>query len=911
MVLISEEAYLAHYGMMMRSGRYPWGSGGTPEQNHRSFLSMVEAMRAEGLNDTDIAKGFGLDGFTTNDFRNLRTIANAEIKAANATNAQRLKEKGMSNSAIAQQMGLSGESAVRNLLAPSATAKFDELNTITNMMRDEMDKGGYLDVGIGSELELGVSRKTFDSALANMRNDGFVVENIQVEQVGSNGRKTNLRVLASEGTAYKDIVTSMDDVRSMSVKMKDGDLLTTRPPEMLDSKRVKVRYAEEGGTDADGTIYIRPGVKDLDMGASNYAQVRIAVDGSHYIKGMAIYKKDLPDGVDVVFNTNKKNTGNKLDALKEMNKLPQTDKDGNILRDKDGKPVPSDKIDPDNPFGAMIKPGGQRGALNVLNDEGDWGNWSKSLASQMLSKQDKTLVKEQLEKQQKKKRDELDEILALTNPAVRAKMLQSYADDVDSAAVHLKAHAMDRQATQVIIPVPKMRDTEIYAPNFNDGERVALVRYPHGGTFEIPELTVNNRQPDAKRLLGQAKDAVGINAKVAERLSGADFDGDTVLVIPNNAGKVKSTRALPALKDFDGKKMYPAYEGMKPMSDRTLQKEMGMVSNLITDMTIKGANTSEIANAVRHSMVVIDAKKHKLNYKQSEKDHGIPALKKKYQSKEGSEGLGASTLISRSTSVTRVNQRKMGYKINPETGEKIFTETGKGYTVPEVDKKTGKPNKNAGTFIPKLQTSSQGAETKDAFDLASGTVIESTYATHSNRLKAMGNEARKAMVATKPTPISSTAKKVYAKEVQTLDAKLNIALKNAPRERQAQVVANAVIKQKMDANPDATSEEIKKMKARALAVARARTGANKERVDITESEWEAIQAGAVSNAKLTKILNNTDLDKVKALATPRQNTVMTDAKIAKAKQLMASGRTASEIATILGVPRSTLSSSLE
>ena len=79
----------------------------------------------------------------------------------------------------------------------------------------------------------------------------------------------------------------------------------------------------------------------------------------------------------------------------------------------------------------------------------------------------------------------------------------------------------------------------------------------HGGTFEIPELTVNNKNPDAKKVLGNATDAIGISSKVAERLSGADFDGDMVTVIPvNNRVRVKSTPALEGLKNFDPKTQY-------------------------------------------------------------------------------------------------------------------------------------------------------------------------------------------------------------------------------------------------------------------------------------------------------------------------------------------------------------------
>lgn len=85
-----------------------------------------------------------------------------------------------------------------------------------------------------------------------------------------------------------------------------------------------------------------------------------------------------------------------------------------------------------------------------------------------------------------------------------------------------------------------------------------LKYYPHGGTFEIPELTVNNKNPTAVSVLGKnIRDAVGINPKVAERLSGADFDGDQVVVIPTGGRvKIQSTPALKDLKDFDPKTDY-------------------------------------------------------------------------------------------------------------------------------------------------------------------------------------------------------------------------------------------------------------------------------------------------------------------------------------------------------------------
>lgn len=911
-MIIDEDDYLKHYGILRRSGRYPWGSGGNAEQNHRSFMGMVKDFRAQGMSEAEIARAFDI---STTDLRALKSIANNEIKAADMAMAYRLKyERGMSNQAIAEKMGLAGESSVRSLLAPARENRADKLQATADMLKQQIEDGGYLDVGSGTELYLGISDTQLKTALAVLKNDGYEVINVQVDQIGTQN-KTLIKVLAKEGTEYRDVVTDIDSIKSVAVKYDpDTDTyISASPPKTLDSKRVKVVYDEDGGSNADGTIYIRPGVDDLSLGGAQYAQVRINVDDTHYLKGMAVYKDDMPAGVDVIFNTNKSNTGNKLDAMKKLNRLPEVDSDGKAVRDEKGEVKYTNKVDWENPFGATIKPGGQRGVLNVVNEEGDWDKWSKNLASQMLSKQKPTLAKEQLDKTYSRKKAELDEIMALTNPAVKKRLLEAYSDDVDSASVHLKAAAMDRQATKVLLPVEGysstnrkgLKDTEIYAPSFREGERVALVRYPHGGTFEIPELTVTHRNPLAKGLLKNAKDAVGINARVAERLSGADFDGDTVLVIPNNSGKVKSKPALEGLKNFDPKAAYPAYEGMKKMTPRQKQTEMGKVSNLITDMTIRGANDHEIAKAVRHSMVVIDAEKHNLNYKQSHIDNGIAQLKAKYQ---GKSDAGASTLISRTTSTVRIPKVKNTYKINPDTGEKIYTPTGEGYTKRKVNKKTG-----VVTETPELKTTktTKGAATNDAHTLSSGTPIEKVYADHSNRLKALGNQARKTMVNTQTIPYSPSAKKIYSNEVKTLDAKLNVALKNAPRERQAQVIANAIVKQKRDANPEMDNDEVKKISSRALATARARTQASKQLIDITDREWEAIQAGAVSNNKLTSILNNTNLERVKELATPRQNPVMTDQKQQRARQLLASGRTSAEVADILGVPVSTLNSSMK
>jgi DNA-binding CsgD family transcriptional regulator len=911
--------YLRHYGILRKSGRYPWGTGGeTAEARSRDFLGMVADLKKQGFTPAEIAASFSDEArgikFTTTDLRATTTIARSQRTAANIAQAQRLKyDKGYSNGEIARQMGLAGESSVRALLEPSMKDRSDQLQQMADMLQQEVDKKGYIDVGVGVERYTGLSRTRFDTALAMLKSKDYVVTNVLIDQVGTGaGNKTKIKVLCPPGLTekehYKILVSDQSKIKLMGLTQGDTKEIVADPPfRSFDSSRLGINYSKKdakgneiGGGLADGVIFVRPGVDDVHLGGSQYAQVRVLIDGTHYAKGMAVYKDDLPKGVDLLFNTNKTDTGNKLDALKPVKK----DKDGNMIED--------------DPFGSatkkpMLNPdGSRRTVMNIVNEEGDWAKWSKNLASQMLSKQQPVLAKEQLARAYKGKKTEFEELQGLNNPAIKRKLLKSYSDDVDSASVHLKAAPMAGQATQVIMPLASIKPTEIYAPNFTDGDRVVLVRYPHGGVFEIPELTVNNKNPEGIATLGkQAKDAVGIHAKVAERLSGADFDGDTVLVIPNNMGKVKSKPALEKLKYFDPKRDYKAWDGMPEMKTKTKQTEMGNISNLITDMTIKGANDNEIARAVRHSMVVIDAEKHHLDYKRSAIDHGIAALKEKYQGKNDNGSLkGATTIISRSSSQKLVPYRKMGYKIDPATGEKIYNETGEGHFTAPKTRRDGTVVEPV--WVPKTTKSTQGAEAKDAFDLieGKGQPIERIYADHANKLKSLANEARKEYIGTAPLRYSKSAKAAYAPEVARLNAALNVALKNAPQERQAQILANAIVRQKRDANPDMENDELKKIKGKAIVEARLRLGARKTLVDISDREWDAIQAGAISNDKLEKILDNSDIEKLKLRATPREHTVMTSSKQQRAEQLIAAGRTASEVATILGVPLSTLTSSM-
>lgn len=885
------EEILMHYGMPRRSGRYPWGSGDNPYQHSGDFLSRIDELKSQGLRETEIAEQLGL---TTTQLRTQMSLAKDERRSLQVATAKGLREKGYSLNEIAEKMGFANDSSVRSLLNENSEARMNQAKTTADFLKKMIDEKGMIDVGTGVERELGISREKLNQALYILEMEGYPVYGGGVPQVTNPGKQTNIKVICPPGTEHREIY-DFDNVHSVKdydqILSEDGQKI--RPafqyPESMDSSRLKINYAEDGGIQKDGVIEIRRGVDDLSLGDSHYAQVRIMVDGTHYLKGMAVYSDDLPDGVDVLFNTNKKTGTPMTDVLKKI------------------------KDDPDNPFGSLIKEhGGQsyyidkdgNEKLSLINkraEEGDWGEWSDHLPSQFLSKQSMTLINKQLGLATADKVAEYDEICALTNPTVKKTLLKSFADDCDSAAVHLQAAALPRQKYQVILPLTTIKDTEVYAPNYKNGEQVALIRYPHGGTFEIPVLTVNNKQPEGKKVLGNTpKDAIGINSKVAERLSGADFDGDTVMVIPTG-GKIKitSTHPLKGLEGFDPKEKYGPDSTTQPYKRmKNTQTEMGKVSNLITDMTLKGATEDELARAVRHSMVVIDAEKHNLDYKRSEQDNGIASLKKKYQGRveDGKYKEGAATLISRAKSEVSVPKRKGSPTINEDGSLSYKTADDLTY----VDKKTGKTKT-------RTQARTQMAEAKDARTLSSGTPQEEAYASYANKMKSLANQARKEMVSTGKIPYSASAKAAYQNEVDSLNAKLNVALKNAPRERQAQVIANATVTAKKQANPDMTNAEIKKANQQALTAARKQVGAERKPVVITDREWEAIQAGAISESKLTQILNNADIDSLRQRATPRATTTLSTAKQNKIASMSASGYSTSEIAEALGISTSTVS----
>lgn len=996
---------LEHYGMPRRSGRYPWGSGEDPYQHSGGKISVRKEkakLKKQGLSNAQIASKLGM---SINEMNAKIKTEKANEMAINVAQANKLRNKGYGPTEIARLMSTNGrkvdEAKVRYWLQDARKEKAERNEGIKKELRQLVAEKSYIDVGPGTETLLGkgISKSQLDTTLRQLKDEGYELHDIQVKNPTDSSKFVHTKVLAKKGTSWAYLQNNQDEIQSIVDYSKDGGKTFSKIqyPSSINSNRVKIKYAEEGGKDMDGVILIRPGVKDLSLGNSHYAQVRIAVDDSHYLKGMAMYSDDIPKGYDIVFNTNKHVGTPKMDVLKP---LKQT---------KDGK------IDKDLPFGSVIKADGQSyfadkngdyikvgpdnykkvrkgthkdeeryslNAVNKLKEEGEWNKYSKNLSSQFLSKQHKSLIKQQLDLTYADKLEEFEEIKRLSNPIVKRKLLASFADDCDTSAVHLKASPLPGQNTKVILPLTCIADDKIYAPGYSNGERVALIRHPHAGQFEIPVLTVDNNNRKARKILGNTPiDCVGITSKVADKLSGADFDGDTVIVIPirGDKSKIRSKDTLKGLKNFDPKESYPYRKGMHVMTEYEKGIEMGKISNLITDMTLQGASDAKVERAVKHSMVVIDAKKHKLDYKRSYIENDIQALEREFQPQGNGRFGGASTLISRAKSETSVDEFKANFAyreatVSSKTGKRISgidAKTGKKYLEPTeryyfkttikepaydnsgkpVLTKTGKPKydskevsvyydkKTDGYFYNKynkgvktrvdvdadqvkkvkaLTKISKMSATDDATTLIGpGHPTEYLYADYANKMKKMANDARKEFLNTPKPEVNKSAQEVYSEEVKNLNEKLVRAYSNAPKERAANRIANTEIaakkKEYYDSGTEWDKEDLKKAKQQALSNARARTGADKKSVmiDISDREWEAIQANAVPSTTLEKILSNTDETKIKERATPKKISTLSSAEINKIKAMQKADFTTDEIAKALGRSSSTITKYLK
>lgn len=961
-----ETDYIMHVGkdhiessQGIGSGRYRYGSGENPFQ-HESFIRAVSAYSKAGMSEKQIADALNMN---STEYRARVAFAKELQSAMNIDEALKLQAKGYGATAIGRMMGGVSESTVRGWLKDGAMEKNTVLLSTMNMLKDQVSDGSYFDVSSGSEHWMGVSRDKLIKAYTNLELNGYNVHQITIRQQNT-GYNTHTDVLCPPGTTWAEAQNNQDKIKLYSTATsEDGGRTYNKivEPVRIDQSRIFFKYAEDGGSAKDGMIELRRNVEDLDIGNAHYAQVRIGVNGedgkNHYLKGMALYSDDIPDGYDILVNSSKSKSKGPNGSMKDYKNTGE-----------DGEPY-----DPLNPFKASFKQHhyiGEDGkehvsAANIVREEGEWDTWSKNLASQFLSKQSEGLISRQLDLTKATREAELDEILSVTNPTIQRKLLLEYADDCDASAVHLKAAALPRQTTRVILPIPSLKENEIYAPHLDDGEECVLVRYPHEGIFEIPRLVNNKNNKEGKRVLGNApKDAVGINPATAAQLSGADFDGDTVLVIPTKGVSIKTSKMDAAsgfeeLATFDNRASYPAKPGMKHMggskaaddfnkdhpgydvrSGEKTDNQMGRISNLITDMTLLGAPPEHLVRATKHAMVVIDAEKHHLDYEQSYVDQGIAELKSIYQAKpDGKPDGGASTLVSKAKGQAQDSLRDVNgsYRIDPSTGKKIH--------IYEKDKEPSPSEMKTKTYIDKdgnekvesslYYVNKYGTLSKSkAWYLKNGKVTErkttttkmdmaddanellgtsnpkeKLYADYANSLKTLANKARKASLEVKDIEYVKGSKNTYGKQIESLDRKLIEAQKNSPLERMANMIADKKVSMMLQDNPSLKedSDALQKERTRQLKYARDEVGAKRKQIYIDDDEWDAIQNGGISKSKLTEIVKYVDMDRLRELATPRPSKPsLSSAQIAMARAMLNAGNTSKEVADHFNLSTSTL-----
>lgn len=920
------------------------------------FDRQIKGLKDAGYTESQIAIGLGITTQSLKARESIATnIAKREFLEKNKElmngikdeNGNWIKEPITNRSERARILGVS-EATLRSRENGQVDKNTQIIFDVADILRNEMKTNKYLDVGKGTAESLSLAKKMnikpdrLATAIEILKLEGYDTINVQVDQMGSKvGNKTTIQTLVPPGTTYqqlKEDVAKIDNVIGVYNGGRfEDDTETFRKieePVSIDSKRIFIKYAEEGGIEKDGLIELRRGVDDISLGKAAYAQVRIAVDGDHYLKGMAMHTDNIPEGYDILVNSNKKEGTPPEDVFKKMD--PTKKVDGNPF----GTSI---KTDPDEDYIIQrhyidSKTGEEKlSAINVVNAEGDWSKWSKTVASQLLAKQSPDLVNKQLDLTYDAREREFNEIMSLTNPVVRKRLLNEFEKNTDKAAVDLKAVAFPEQSTRVLLPYPNMKENECYCPGYDNGEMVALVRYPHGGTFEIPRLTVNNKFDEAKKDLGECRDAIGIHPKTATTLSGADFDGDTVICIPiydkhgNKITPLTTSEDIDMapymkLRDFDTltyklpKEVVYEADGVTRRKDpRVMQdekargKQMGIATNLIMDLTSKRADPKDIVDAVMYSMVVVDAFKHGLDWKQAQKDFRIAEINKKYRATGGSD-----TIMTKAKSPEYVDPKKEKTavsKMTPEelekwyAGEKIYEIPSK--TVAWRDKETGEYHQieRTGKKVKSYKMAEANTD-KEIEDLMSSnpTAIEIAYATFATRLKHLAQTARKEAraIETYDKNTDKSLKDKYKEQIDSLRRKKTEAIAGKPLEKKAQAYANRLFDIFKADNPDLDDAHYDKQRGKLIEAARKRVGAKQTRIDITPKEWEAIQSRVISASELNEIFNYADMDKVKKLAMPRETKILTTSQINWAINAMYNGKSIAEIASDLGVSTSTI-----
>ena len=202
------EDILMHYGVGKMegapgrgSGRYPLGSGKNPNQHSGDFLSRVETMRKSGMSETQIAEALGM---TTTQLRVQKSLAKDERRSQEVATARRLRDEGYSLNEIAAKMGYNSDSSIRSLLNENSESRMNQAKTTAEFLKRQIAEKGMIDVGVGVERELGISKEKLDQALYILEQEGYPVYNGRIPQATNPGKFTTLTVACPQGTEHRE-----------------------------------------------------------------------------------------------------------------------------------------------------------------------------------------------------------------------------------------------------------------------------------------------------------------------------------------------------------------------------------------------------------------------------------------------------------------------------------------------------------------------------------------------------------------------------------------------------------------------------------------------------------------------------------------------------------------------------------
>jgi len=837
-MIFFKKNYLIHYGTKRHSGRYPWGSGG----NESGTTKQIQELLNKGYSYKDIANKLGT---TASEIKSYISYSKTQETNHMIHQIAAKKQHGYSNVEIAKQLGVS-EGLVRyysnKQISEKKAASNERVDKVSKSLESILDKHIGVDVGTGVNVNLNLTNSEMNKVIVGLKDKGYKVEMINVPDPTNRAITVLHQILTKESVTGRDLHQSINDI--VSVNVKANKVSTGTKPISISKTRVAIKHDPS----KDGMIYIRPGVKDIFIPVGKtYCQARILVGENKYLKGMAVYSDDIPKGKDVQF-FHSKATDSK--ALKDIEKGI-------------------------NIFGSNVyqyEKNGVQSAINVVGSkpgagvEGYWDGWNsaRNLSTQFLAKQPPKAITERIRATKLDLAKELKDINSISNPTIKSWALENFSLALDKKAASMDVSAFPRQSNKVIFGID-IKDNEVYAPTYNSGETIALVRYPHAGTFEIPVLKVNNNNPSGRKILGNAIDAIGISAKSAAQLSGADYDGDTVIAIP--AKYVKATAPVKSLIDFDPRKAYPNGPTTPRITEKQKQEKMGEITNLISDATIRGASVSELTRLVKHSMVVIDSYKHNLDYKQSEIDNDIASLKKKYRQ--------TASIISDAKSPAYVNREL-------DTSAK-----GRSYSLP-IDSK--------GNIVYKESTTKRYKSKVDKISLidnpekhyTSSNGVESSYASYSEHLKNMARSARlQSAKVSKAYSVNEAAAKEYKNEIASISYKLGQFERSKAAERQ---VNRKTLAKSAKSDDTTKAEQIRANYRKQYGVAP---------LQLTKREAEALAKGALPKSTVVKALKAfKGLNYSSFTKSTQATTKLQASNVKRYKNL---GYNYSEIANILGI----------